>query len=224
MGSSATGGMRRSTYALWIFVIVAIVVAQSIVYLVLTLHLHEYHTEFDLDRSNGIPDLISTVVLALGTLGAAVLAAYEDGINRILASIAVLTLAALTLADLLHDGAHPTQNHGSFVILLAAGTVAIVILIALTAGTRARITLGLGVALLAASFFVSQLKHFDPSFGRRGDRSHELQIVAKEGFEVGGWALVGLGLWEVALLRRSQFLRLTAPTSPEPVAPRQRAA
>jgi hypothetical protein len=72
--------------------------------------------------------------------------------------------------------------------------------IAVNAAPRTRSTLAAAGVVLASSFFVSGLERVDIWFERmRGDPIAEYQIVAKEGLELIGWALVALALWDEAV-------------------------
>ena len=202
-------GLRHGMFVAWLATTAALVLAQSVVHLALALGADRIGTELDLDRSNGVPDLVSTVVLASATFGAVALTWVEAGRERLAAAIAACLLAVITLADLLHDGAHPARS-GFLVIAFVVGTVAMLAVIGRTASARVRMTLAVGVCLLAGSFFVSGLDRItDDWLDRdwfdkdRGDAVEELRIVFKEGFELAGWSLVALGLWDVFAERRA---------------------
>ena len=203
-------GLRHGTFVAWLVTIVALTLAQSVTHLAIVLGAGRIGTALDLDRSNGVPDLVSTVVLASATCGALALTWVEPGLRRLVVAIAACLLAVITLADLLHDGAHPARSGGFLVITLVVGTVAMLTLVGLTASARVRRTLAVGVCLLAASFFVSGLDRItDDVFGSdvfKGDRGEavvEWRIVFKEGFELAGWSLVALGLWDAYAGRRA---------------------
>lgn len=204
--------MTRLAFAICVLTLTAIVVAQSAAHLSLALREDRIGTIFDLDRSNGIPDVVSTLMLAIGAGGAAVLAIAESrGARRNIATAIAALLAALALADLLHDGAHPTRSGGTIVVALAIGTVVLIAFLAHRAALRGRVTLVVGVCCLAASFLVAGLDRVDHWFERRRpDPVAELQIVAKEGLELLGWGLVAIALWDVALGRRTARERPTA--------------
>lgn len=195
--------MRRGMFGAWVLAIVSIVVLQSIAHLVMVLGADRAGSLLDLDRSNGIPDVVSTVVLAIAAAGAAMTSRHEMGARRLVFAVTAGLLATLTLADLLHDGAHPSRDNGPWVIALVVGTVGLLGFIAVEMGSRARVTLAVGVTLLAGSFLVGGLDRFDQWFEReRGDAVTEVRIVAKEGFELLGWSFVALALWDEALTRR----------------------
>jgi asparagine N-glycosylation enzyme membrane subunit Stt3 len=190
-------------YVAWALSITAIVAAQSASHLVLVLDAGRIGTFIDLDRSNGLPDLFSTFVLAVASGGAAALALRETAGRRLVASFVAALLGALTVADVLHDGAHPSRATGPLVITLVVCTVALLLLVAVDAGTRVLLTLAVAVCLLAGSFLVTGLDRLDRWFEReRGDEVAEVEIVTKEGLELAGWALVALALWDEAIRRR----------------------
>lgn len=193
--------MRSRTFWAGIVVIVAAVVAQSIVHLALVLGEHRPGTIIDLDRSNGVPDLASTFALAVAAGGAAALARGHRRGGR----WALLTtlLALLTVADLVHDGAHPSSFTGTAIIGVACATAILLGFAGLTAGRRARATLSTALVCLSTSFLIIGLDRADHRFERaRGEPIAEYQIVAKEGLELIGWALVAVALWDEALGRR----------------------
>ena len=196
-------GLRDGIFVACVAAIVALVGGQSIVHLALALGARRIGTVFDLDRSNGVPDLASTLVQATATLGAAALALVEDGSRRLTACLAALLFASITLADLLHDGAHPSRS-GFLVIALVIATVCVLVMLVLGTSARVRTTVTIGICLLAGAFLTSGLDRIgDPFRGERGDVVVEWRIVVKEGFELAGWSLVALGLWDAVVGRRA---------------------
>ena len=204
MGEGESRGMRRGALVAWVTAIVAIVALQSIAHLAVVLGSDRIGTFFDLDRSNGLPDLVSTAGLAIAAAGAAAMARRETGSRRLASGLVAGLIATLALADLLHVGAHPSVRTGLFVIALVVGSVGLLAFIAVEMGVRARVMLAVGVAFLAGSFLIDGLDRLDGWFEReRGDAVAELQIVAKEGFELLGWSLVALALWDEAVRLRN---------------------
>jgi hypothetical protein len=204
MGRGKTGGLGGRAFAAWVAGIVAVVALQSVVHLVVVLGAGDLHSVFDLDRSNGVPDLVSTLALAVATAGAAATAWVETGGRRLLPSVLAVALAGLTLADLLHEGAHPSSRDGTVVVALVFAAAVLLGAIGVGAGRRVQVTLLAAACLLAVSFLTSGLDRFDQWFERRrGDPVAEYRIVAKEGLELLGWSLVGLALWDEALRRRA---------------------
>ena len=202
MGEGQSGGLPRRAFAACVVGIVVVVLLQSIVHLVLLLGLHRHHSVFDLDRSNGVPDLVSTLALVCATVGAAAIAWNSHGVRRGVAMCLSGVLAALTFADLRHEGAHPSSTVGLLVVGFVALAGAFLVAIGLESTRRARATLIVAACLLVASFLASGLDRFDQWFERRrGDPVAEYQIVAKEGLELLGWSLVALALWDEALRR-----------------------
>lgn len=204
MGEVRTGGMRRGAYAASVLTIAGVVAAQSIVHLAVVLRADRVGTIVDLDRSNGLPDIVSTIVLGIAAAGAANLVRREEGVRRLAPGGTAVALAALTLADLIHDGAHPWRGSGRMVIALVLCTVGLLAVIAVQSGVRGRLTLALAACCLAASFLATGLDRFDRWFEReRGDAIAEYRIVAKEGLELAGWAFVALALWDQSLRARA---------------------
>jgi hypothetical protein len=220
MGEGPSGGIRRGTFAAWLTVIAAVVAAQSIVHLAVVLGANRLGTVVDLDRSNGLPDLVSTVALGSAAAGAAVAALGTEGTSRVVAALLSGSIALLTLADLAHDGAHPSSRVGRLVIAVVVVAALLTTLFAATSAHRARTTLGIAFCVLAGSFLVIGLDRFDHRFERaRGEPIAEYQIVAKEGLELLGWSLVALALWDEALRRP-----LAVPDAPTARASRAQAA
>ena len=203
MGEARSGGIGSRAYVAFTAGIVGVAVLQSMVHLVLVLGEHDFHSRFDLDRSNGVPDLVSTLALACATAGAAAIAWQQRGRARAAPVCLAVALCALTLADLLHDGPHLSSHVGRLVIGLVAATAVLLFAVGVASAGRTRATLAVAAVVLAGSFFVSGLDHFDVWFERtRGDPVAEYQIVAKEGLELVGWSLVALALWDEAVRRR----------------------
>jgi len=197
-------GMRRSSFAAWVGIAVGVCLLQSIVHLGVVLGEGRVGSLLDLDRSNGIPDLLSTLALGIATAGAFMLAYREREGHRALHSLLTGTLAVLTLADAVHDGPHPSSGVGWLVILVVVAAVILTVLVMEKSHPRTRITLGVAAAFLAASFLVNGLDRVDGWFERvRADPVVEYQIVAKEGFELLGWSLVALAIWNEVARRRT---------------------
>ena len=100
--------MRRGVFAACAGAIVGVALLQSVVHLAVVLDADRVGTVVDLDRSNGLPDLVSTVALD-GRRRRARSCSHGDerGERRIAPTLLTAVLALLTLADLLHDGPHP---------------------------------------------------------------------------------------------------------------------
>lgn len=190
---------------------------QSMVHLVVVLGEHDFHSRFDLDLSNGVPDLVSTLSLACAAAGAAAIAWHRRGRGRIAPACLAVALGVLTLADLLHDGAHPSSHAGRVVIGVVGATAVFLCTVAVEASGRTRSTLAVGAIVLASSFLVSGLDRVDIWFERmRGDPIAEYQIVAKEGLELVGWSLVALALWDEVLRRSREPYEAGSQAEPEP--------
>jgi hypothetical protein len=231
MGEGKGVYLRRMVYPATVTVIVLVVVAQSVVHLVVVLGTGRVGTFVDLDRSNGLPDIVSLVPLGCAALGAATIA-RESGRSRrafdlrtaVPTTLAVV-LAILTVADAFHDGAHPSSTNGRLVIGLACVAALLLALSLLGSSLRARAVVAAAGLLLAASFLVGGLDRIDRRFDAdRGDPIAEYQIVAKEGLELLGWSLVALGLWDEALRRRGRTSTATTQASRARAASRRRAA
>lgn len=204
VGGGQSDGLDTRVFTACAAGIVGVAVLQSMVHLVVVLGERDFHSRFDLDRSNGVPDLVSNLALAAATAGAAVLAREGRGRDRLAPASLVLALGALTIADFLHDGPHLSSHTGKLVIGLVAVTGILLTAVAADSAGRTRITLVVAGLALVGSFLVSGLDHFDIWFEReRGDTVAESQIVGKEGLELIGWSLVALALWDEAIRRRA---------------------
>lgn len=195
-----------------IVAIVTAAVAQSAAHLVAVRRYDRVGSFVDLDRSNGLPDILSTLALAAAALGAFVLA--RRSADRAPLALAV-ALGGLTVADLAHGGAHPHSWLGYAVILLAVCACVVLGLVTRRFSPWGQTLAAIGLVLLAASFLVNGLDRYDQWFERRrGDPVAEYQIVAKEGFELVGLSLVALALWSAGV---------TAPLGQAPTARASRA-
>ncbi len=111
MGTGLTGLGGRVT-SLWLMAVLAVVAAQSAAHLELTRSSAASAPSLDLERSNSLPDLVSTLILALAAAGAVALAGRERGRRRALAASLGSLLALLVLADVTHDGPHISSVRG----------------------------------------------------------------------------------------------------------------
>jgi hypothetical protein len=223
VGEGEPGGLNDRAFAALAGGIVGVAVLQSMVHLVVVLGERDLHSHFDLDRSNGVPDLVSTLALASAVAGAATLCWRQRRRGRIAPACLVAALSALTLADLRHDGAHLSSHVGRLVIVLVAATGILLAVVAADSAGRTRVTLAVAAMTLVGSFLVSGLDHFDRWFERaRGDPVAEYQVVGKEGLELIGWSFVTLALWDEAIRRRRAAP--TARASPAPAASTRRDA
>jgi hypothetical protein len=218
--------VSRGAFVAWIGAIVAVVLVQSGVHLAVVLGSDRIDTLVDLDRSNGLPDIASTVALAAAAAAAISVSCDERGRRGVAAAALGITLGGLTLADVVHDGPHPASPVGWVVM---SGVLAAGVLLAVLAGSatrRTRITVAAATCLLVASFLVNGLDQYDQRFEReRGDSLREYEIVAKEGLELLGWSLVALALWDAALRRRpTRIATATARASRAQAASTRRAA
>jgi hypothetical protein len=191
--------VRRSLFVGLAAGAVGLCALQSAIHLALTVGAGRVDSIFDVDRSNGVPDLLSTVVLGLAAAAALKLAGNRAADRRAPTVALALALVLLTVADAVHDGPHPSSTIGWVVIVTVLATVALTAYVAGTASRQTRMTLGVAAAALAASFLVKGLDRLDHWFEReRPDPVVEYQIAAKEGLELLGWSLVALALWNQA--------------------------
>ena len=204
MGKGRMAGLGRLWFWAALLLIAALVVAQSAVHLVVVLHFHRLGSFVDLDRSNGLPDIVSTVALGLAALGASAVARAGRGAQRASAWLLGALLTGLMLADLFHDGAHPSSAKGWNVIVLVAVTAGLLGLVALPAGTRVRLTLVV-VALLLALVILRDGASTGSTTGSSASgetRRASTRSSRRKASSCFGWSLVALALWDEALRRR----------------------
>ncbi len=195
------------------------VAAQSVAHLVVTLGANldfdQSDSVFDLERSNGIPDIVSTAVIVAAAVGAIVLAGHARHVRLLAAGVAA-ALLVVAMDDTLHDGYEGAGSYRPVVIGALLATVTLTTCVALRAHGVARTCLLVGLALLVfdvkAPFAYDQLMNtVGQPWVVRGDFLYELGVVLDEGMELMGWVLVAVGLWEVALATRAA----TSETRPE---------
>jgi hypothetical protein len=192
----------------------AVVVAQSIAHFLVTLGANlgfdQSDSTFDLERSNGVPDVISAVVIVAAAVGAVVLAGGA-GFGRMPAAGLALVLLVIGADDTLHTGDRASA-YGFVVIgtLLTAATLASWVALRTTGAARTCLLVGLVLLVLdvKAPFAYDQLMNAvgQPALVR-GDFLYELGVVLDEGTELMGWVLVAVGLWDVALAGRTTSAR-----------------
>ena len=204
MGGGESSGMPSRAFRGWIAASLVLLVAQSIAHVALAMGADRPETALDVQHSNGVPDLVSSGVLALAALGALAVARHARGPDAIASLVAAFLLAVLVVADLLHDGAHPSSAGGVLVVGLVVATGISAGLVGLRGSRRCRINLAVAALMLGASFVASGIDRFELFEGRRGDAVKELRLVTKEGLELLGWSLVALALWDEALRRRER--------------------
>lgn len=188
-----------------------VVAAQSVAHLVVTLGANldfdQSDSVFDLERSNGVPDIVSTAVIVAAAVGATVLAGHARH-GRLLAAGLSAALLVVATDDTLHDGYKGAGSDRLVVIGALLAAVTLTTWVALRAHGVARTCLLVGLALLVfdvkAPFAYDQLMNtVGQPWVVRGDFLYELGVVLDEGMELMGWTLVAVGLWEVALARRA---------------------
>jgi hypothetical protein len=192
--------VSRGSFNAWLAATAVAVLLQSIAHLVATGPFGEIDSIVDLDRSNGLPDVISTVAIAVAGIGAVLLVWRTRGWERLSAFLLGVCLGVLAIDDVVGVD----RDFSAFATLVISG-FAIVAVAAFAAadgkaGVRQAVTLAAGLTALVATLVVGQLPELEPWFERaRGDQIIELQIVLKQGLELVGWGLVALGLWDRAL-------------------------
>ena len=174
--------------------------AQSIAHLLATGTFGTTDSIVDLDRSNGVPDVVSTLVIVAACTGAVGLVLGKRRWERVNGVLLAACLGVIAVDDVVGVNAD-----ASTAVALAVTTVSIVAAASFAAadqpgGTRAAVTIGVGLVALAGALAMGQLPELEQWFERtRGDRIIELQIIVKQGLELAGWGLVAIGVWDTAL-------------------------
>ena len=183
-----------------------ILAIQSVIGLVAAVGLNSYASLFDLDRNNGIPDVLSTAAILAAALGATELAPALTP-QRWQAAVLVLLLSTVVLYDVLQQEAGRGDVWGVSVIVTIVTLTLLLLAVARKAPQRAGLTLLIGLCLLAAA--VNNAYEYDQFLnvlGRgdqeRGDLDYELGIVLKQGLEFLGWSFVAIGIWATAIATR----------------------
>lgn len=189
----------------------ALVVAQSGAHFFVTLGTNpgfgHSDSNFDLDRSNGIPDAVSTVVILTAALGAIVLAAHGR-FGRLPAAGLAVALLVIATDDTFHARDNAMNAGGLVVIVTLVVSGALATRVALRTPGTARTCLLVGLLLLVldvkAPFLYDQLMNTvgQPAL-HRGDFLYEVGVVLDEGMELMGWILVAVGLWDAARAARA---------------------
>jgi hypothetical protein len=195
------------TLRIGLAVVLVLFAAQSAIGLVAALGLNSYDSVFDLDRNNGIPDLLSTAAILGAALGAAELAAARAR-DRWLAAALAFLLSIAALADVFQQEAGRANAWGESVIATLVTLTVLILALARNAPRRAGLTLLIGLCLLAVAVknayeydqFLNVLGRGDE---RRGELDYELGIVLKQGLEFVGWSLVAIGIGATAVAARA---------------------
>ena len=179
-----------------------LLVAQSVADLVVSLGFHSYHSLVDLDRNNGVPDIVSTVAILSAALGAGMLSIRAArGRSRLAILAGVLTLIAL--ADAVQAGVDRSTLSGDLVLATIAVAALLLLATSFEMPRSAKVSTLVGLGFLAVA--VAGGLTYDTSLAQigladlsRGDVTYELGIVAKQGLELAGWTLIAVGLWVAA--------------------------
>jgi len=202
----STGDAVAKTLRFGLAATLIVFAVQSAIGLTAALALNSYDSVFDLDRNNGVPDLLSTAAILAAAFGAARLAAASER-DRWEAATLALLLAVVAVDDLFQLEADVGNGWGISVAVALVPSAVLIVLIARRAPRRAALTLLIGLFLLVVA--VKNAYEYDQFLnilGRgdqeRGDLDYELGIVLKQGLELLGWSFVAIGIWATALAAR----------------------
>ena len=198
-----SGRVHRATFWAWVAAILGTAAAQSTVHLYVVLDRSHVGSAFDLDRSNSLPDLVDRRTRD-GSGGRRPSARRPRRQNSASAHCApdaaddrrrCTRMTAPGIAHRLARDWRSRHDRGAARGRRRPRGVP-------RAGdTRSR---RLRAPRLVLRQFADELDA--ARFEReRGDPIAEYQIVAKEGFELIGWSLVALALWDEALRREARF-------------------
>ena len=179
-----------------------VLLLQSAAALVAALGFGAYDSIVDLDRNNGVPDVISTLVVLAAAAGAGAVSVV--GQSRFAAGALALVLALVVVYDVLQEEPDAGTVRGDIVIVTVVLAAVLILVVARAAPRSARRTLLVGLVLLlvavkAAWWWDQMLNILQRGDLGRGDVEYELGIVVKQGLEVFGWSCVAIGLWATAL-------------------------
>ena len=212
MRPGATSGDGRSgepvarTLRIGLIGALVLFVLQSAIGLIAALGFNSYHSFLDLDRNNGVPDLLSTAAILIAAVGAGELAVVQRR-DRWKAAALTLLLSIVALADLSQQEAGFGDAGGMTVVLALVTSTLLILVIARKASARVRLTLVVGLCLLIVAVRMAyEYDQFLNILGRgdqeRGDLDYELGIVLKQGLEFLGWSFVATGIWATAVAAR----------------------
>jgi hypothetical protein len=184
---------------------------QSAAGLVASLDFHSYSSPVDLERNNGLPDVLSTAVILAAALGAAALAAAATRDRWQAAALSIL-LAIVALDDVLQEevgGSNLSNVWGISVVVTLATAALLIIAVARHAPRVAGLGLVMGLCFLAAAVYAADgYAQFLNLLGRgdqeRGDLDYEVGVVLKQGLELLGWSFVAIGVWATVVAVRVQ--------------------
>jgi len=187
------------------------IVAQSVAHLIATVEFGVCDASgfgpcssvFDLDHNNGISDVVSSFVIAVAGIGAAVLGTRRRP-REVMAFVLAAFLFLISFDDTLHLEDTVRNAYGVFVFgtIVTAGVLLVRVAASVSSETR-RLML-FGVAILALDikfpFVYDQMMNVvgQPNLVR-GDLLYELGVVLDEAMELAGWTLLAVGLWDAAL-------------------------
>jgi hypothetical protein len=175
-----------------------------------------YDSIVDLERNNGIPDLLSTAAVLAAALGAAYLAVVATRARWQATALAIL-LSIVALDDVFQQEPGARDVPGVLVTLTIVSTGILVVVVARHGSRRPRVTLLVGLSLLVicvkgAYGYDQFLNLFGRGDQERGDLDYEIGVVLKQGLEFVGWSFVALGLW-MSRRSRTQTGLATSPTA-----------
>jgi hypothetical protein len=158
---------------------------QSAIGLFAALALNSYDSVFDLDRNNGIPDLLSTGAILATAFGAAKLAAAAKR-DRWQAATLALLLAVVAVDDLFQQEVDLGNAWGMSVAVALVPSALLIVVIALRAPRRAALTLLIGLFLLVVA--VKNAYEYDQFLnilGARRPRTMRLRLRARHRAQAG---------------------------------------
>lgn len=126
---------------------ILLIVLQSAVAMIAALEFNSYDSVIDLDRNNGIPDVVSTAAIMAAAVGAAVLAAAQVR-GRWLATTLAIVLSLLALDDVIQADAEGRSARAVFVAVTLVAAFVLILASAWRAPRRAAISIVVGLCLL----------------------------------------------------------------------------
>jgi hypothetical protein len=204
--SERSGEPAARTLRLGLAAALVLFALQSAIGLIAALGFDSYDSVMDLDRNNGVPDLLSTAAILAAAVGAAVLGRARKR-GRWRAAALSLLFSVVALADLAQHEAGLGDLGGVSVLIALVASALLILAVARDAPRGVGLTLVIGLCLLALAVRMAyEYDQFLNILGRgdqeRGDLDYELGIVLKQGLEFLGWSFVAVGMWATAVAAR----------------------
>jgi hypothetical protein len=170
------------------------VLAQSSAHL-LDLWLYDLDVErLNANENGSVFDWLSTVAILAAAVAAASLAILQE--RRGAPALLAVILLFLFVDDLLQLHERDGGSWDALLALVLIAATALLLRLAAAAQASTRLTVLVGLGLLALSIVTGKVGEVLLSRGGwdTGDLPHEVKVVLKQGAELGGWILIAFAL------------------------------